>query len=784
MNAMPSIPRFVDRTMSAKCRGIAVLVCASLMFGGSANSGPVTRLVPITDGIGTYGDEAGTAIALLGDTLAVSAPSAQPTPYIPTGAIEVYRLNSGVWQSEAVLRPADPNGSLAFGSALALGQDLAVAGTGSNPGSLYTFARTGTSWQQIDKLATATYGISNLSLSGDTLFVNGQYEYLRSGNSWSLHSQLAFDQGESGGVAAIDGDNVAAVSAVISPPSPAATQSFYLYFFSRVGGNWVRQTKFNLGTHIGYLADFRAPVVLAGTTAIVSTPIGVSAFEQISGSWTSHGGLDPLTNQPGFGASLALSGDFAAVGSPDDTVLGFPMGGTAYVFTRSGNAWSRTAHVADPQVSDFYYHFGTALALDGDQLIVGAPGGNTKAGPSGKTTVFAYQGGSWTPTQAVDMGNSHINERFGSSVSASGSTLLIGGESARSVSPFVTGAAYILQQGGTGWLQEVRLTPPAPPTGQSRSFGSSVALDGDTAVVGADRIDNPTGGAYVYTRGGGTWPLQAVLTASSPIGLGWSAALQGDVLALGTGPAAAPGTVQIFSRSGVDWTAQVALQASDGMNGDEFGTTLAMDAGTLLVGAPGEDVGIEQDAGAVYVYTQSGSTWTQQAKLIAPIPAGGNGFGVAVALAGDTAVIGANTEIGEVANPGTRGAAYVYLRTGTSWSLQSVLTPQGLSPGSFGRAVSVSVSGDRAVIGAPYSGDVTSNGRVYVFNRSGSTWTQALQLQGPPQTGYHPDSDQFGMSVAVRGEQAMIGATADGSTGAVFLFGIGDALFADGFESP
>src|SRR5439155_12747270 len=184
-------------------------------------------------------------------------------------------------------------------------------------------------------------------------------------------------------------------------------------------------------------------------------------------------------------------------------------------------------------------------------------------------------------------------------------------------------------------------------------FGHSVAIDGDTVVVGAHYGNTPAGrdagAAYVFLRLGHTWIRQAKLLAPDGAqgdSFGSSVAIEGDTAvvaaAFGTTPTGErAGSAYAFVRSGGKWTEQAKLSPSDGVLGDQFGWAVAFSGETALVGAPFADLPSAQGAGAAYAFDRSGTAWSQAAKLIAPDASGGDQFGVAVGLLADAAVIGA-----------------------------------------------------------------------------------------------------------------------------------------------
>ena len=185
-------------------------------------------------------------------------------------------------------------------------------------------------------------------------------------------------------------------------------------------------------------------------------------------------------------------------------------------------------------------------------------------------------------------------------------------------------------------------------------FGYAVALSGSTALVGAPGKSTSTGAAYVYAGSGSSWPQQAELTASDPATtayFGWSVALSGSTAVVGApGNYNYMGTAYVFTGSGGSWPQQAELAGNNGAAGDKFGLSVAIAGPTAVVGAPLSTGG----AGAAYVYTGSGSTWPQQAELTAADAATGDHFGASVAISGSTAVAGANGK-----NTAT-GAAYVF----------------------------------------------------------------------------------------------------------------------------
>ena len=244
------------------------------------------------------------------------------------------------------------------------------------------------------------------------------------------------------------------------------------------------------------------------------------------------------------------------------------------------------------------------------------------------------------------------------------------------------------------------------------AFGDAVAIDGDTALVGQYHGLNPGG---------------------------------------------PPGSVIVFQRSGSSWTEQAVLVASDGLSSDHFGFAVDLNGDTAVVGAWSDDHAGGLDAGAVYVFTRSGSTWTEEAKLTASDATSGDHFGYAVSLSGDYLAIGAQGVAGH------RGAAYVFVRNGDSWQEQEKLTASDADQGAaFGNALAV--AGSTVVIGAPsdnLAGLATHAGSTYVFDWNGSTWTETAKLTAP--TPAHDDG--FGVVVDLDGDTLAVGCGWDDHAG-------------------
>lgn len=293
-------------------------------------------------------------------------------------------------------------------------------------------------------------------------------------------------------------------------------------------------------------------------------------------------------------------------------------------------------------------------------------------------------------------------------------------------------------------------------------YGACVAISGDTALVPCvwETVgSHPEAGAvFVYARTAGVWSEQAVLTEPTAAladndHFGKSVALYGDTAVVGAiGVGSKTGAAYVYSRTGTTWTNVATLTASDGVAGDQFGSAVALSGNAILVTADTKSVAGNTDAGEAYVFRGGGSSWSQEASLLAPSPATNDYFGEAAALSGDTALIGAPDQAGNT------GAAYVFTRSGTTWSTPTALVPTDAVPNSlFGTAVAL--DGDTALVGALGATVGSQTGAAYAFVGSGPSWTQQQEIA-------EPASHSFGAALALDGDTAVIGADTEAVAGA------------------
>ena len=343
---------------------------------------------------------------------------------------------------------------------------------------------------------------------------------------------------------------------------------------------------------------------------------------------------------------------------------------------------------------------------------------------------------------------------------------MVAGTPVDSTDSTYAGAAYVFVRVDGKWSQQARLARDVPSA--FAEFGYSVAISGDTLVVGAPGEDaggTAAGAVYVFVRQGTTWSQQAMLTPSDPAddkNFGASVAIDGETLVVGglqdsdQGPNA--GAAYVFVRNGTSWSQQTKLTADNFSPGNLFGFSVAISSGTVAVGSPyDDDAGL--NAGAVYIFTRSGTIWREQTELFASSAADEDRLGWSVALDGDTAVAGAPRNLYFADVP---GSAHVFVRSGTTWNEQArLVASDGAATDGFGSAVGF--KGDTAVIGSRFdSSFAAGGGSVYLFTRSGTAWNRTAELASNDIGAYY----QFGYSVGTDGPTIVVGAPLAGDPNA------------------
>ena len=693
------------------------------------------------------GDQFGRAVAVAGDVAVVGA-YLDEEHGSDAGAAHIFVRHGDSWFAQQKLL-GDPQQR--FGRAVAVAGDFIAIGApqapdtdGTKRGAVYVFKRRGSTWEQQQKLTTPS------GLQGDAF-----------GSSLALNEFHLL------------------VGAPADESRPGSA-----YVFVQEGESWTHDTTLRASDEADN-NQFGHAVALAGNLSVVGAPLerrdGTQAgaayvFERRSSqpqgaTWTETKRLlassGAVENQ--FGFSVAIHGETILVGAPLDTPS--DPGGAAYAFARGPCDWTEAKKLVVPSDVREKARFGHAVALHAGTAIVAAPGGAVAP----KSVVYSFMVEERRHRQRLTTTAPRSVGKIGDTVAFDGRTLLLGADSN-------DGFALAFARVGSDFAEPTRLTP----WGGSalREFGRTVAVSGNTAVIGGSESRSVNQAVYVFVRDdrSSTWNQQAVLVPpeAAESTFGAAVSIKGDILVVGapndSEAAFRAGAAYVFMRDDGEWTLVRKLLASDATTRDNLGAAVAVrDDNVVLIGAPraGPD---GAEFGAAYVFRAADSSGWQndvsEHKLTAADGSNLAWFGEAVAITEEFAVVGASGALGG-------GAAYVFTSQETSWVEEARIVASDQVRGqAFGRAVAA--SGSTILVGTIALADAWGHnlgGSAYMFVHAGSTTTQ-LQRLSPPDL---EPGDLFGCSVAVADDIAVVGARGDddggAEAGAAYVFDRGQAAW-------
>jgi hypothetical protein len=517
--------------------------------------------------------------------------------------------------------------------------------------------------------------------------------------------------------------------------------------------------------------EFGKSVAVSGDTLVVGAwykELGTGAayvFRRNEGSADNWGEVKKLTASDGvkgdgFGYSVAISDGIIVVGAFRKEDTGHH--GAAYIFARNKGGADNWGEVKKLEASDGLStsFFGSSVAVDGDAIVIGAH--NTVVNQGAAFVFVRNEGGAdnWGEVKKLTASDGAANNYFGGAVTINGNTVLIG---ARSADGF-KGKAYVFARnegGADNWGEVKKLT--ASDNAAYDGFGRSVAISDETLLVGAK------GGAYLFARnfgGADNWGELKKLTSSDiwAGSIGSTVALSENIAFVGnSGTGSQQGAIYTFRRNlgGPDaWGEFTKLAPSMGTPGDSFGSDIDLSGDTLVVGAQLDN----NFQGAAYVFRLDGSCWEEQQKAVASDGAADDEFGLSVAIDAGTLVVGANH------NDDYKGAAYVFSHkeegVGAWGEVRKLVASDGSSGDIFGHAVAL--SGDVIVVGAPF--EDSDRGAAYVFERNeggADNWGEVKKLVASNGA----EDDVFGWSLDISAETIVVGAIGkDGQQGAAYVF--------------
>ena len=788
----------------------------------------------------------GYRVAVSGDTVVVGAWGASDRGPA-SGTAYVFQSSAGVWSEtvyeSAKLMPTDGAEYDYFGGSVAISGDVVVVGAyedddrGTDSGSAYVFEKPDTGWsgtvnESVKLLATDGAGGDrfgwSVAISGDAVAVGAYADDHQGADSGSAYvfekpvagwsetvdqsAKLVASDGELfdyfGNSVAVSGDTVI-VGAYYDDDKGSASGSAYA--FEKPEGGWsgtLWESAKLLATD-GYAGDrFGWSVAISGDTAVVGAwgdaywSGSAYLFEQ-PGGWL--GALEEsakLTSSDvsagdRFGWSVALSGDTVVVGASEDGDNG-RFSGSAYVFEKPVTGWPATMEESAkwlPSDGAAYDYFGGSVAISGDNVVAGAWGDDSLAGSA---YVFEKPVTGW-PTTMEESAKLNASERgggaalLGYSAAVDGDVVVVGAYGANYNGSF-SGAAFVFEKPGSGWVgvrtESAKLLPFGG--GPDDEFGRSVAISGDTVVVGAPGDDDQganSGSAYVFTKpvedgwsGTLSWPATLQPSGGSAgDGFGRSVAISGDTVVVGAnfddGSVTGSGSAYIFEKPEMDWSGTVIqsakLQPSDGAESDQFGYSVGISGETVVVGANYGD-GSVTDSGSAYIFEKPGIGWSETvgeaAKLLPSDGAAYDYFGGSTAISGDVVVVGAWGDDSQA------GSAYIFEKPGDGWSgtvsQSAKLLPSDGEVGDwFG--CSVGVSEDTVVVGAVYDDDNgTDSGSAYGFEQPAAGWSGTLNESAKLLPAGGAGGDGFGTAVTISPDTVVVGAPeTDSQAGSAYVYG-------------
>jgi hypothetical protein len=771
----------------------------------------------------------GCSVGIDGDYIAVGAASWSTktgTIYSSCGVAYIFVRTGTAWAQQSQLLASDPSTNDQFGTAVAISGNYVAVGAKNwsqktplsiiNCGAVYVFSRSGTTWSAgnggvpllaADRAANDQSG-SSVSISGDyivsgapswsqkfpsvsILYCGAAYIFVRDTTTslWSQQAQLTVGDGIVSGNAG-SAVSIRGTTALIGAYG-MSSQAGRSYTFYRSGTTWLKGTVIVAGDatasdRLGYSACLSSRYVVCGayswsqktpsflnssgtvytTTLLAFTPGAVTlSGGNFGDTVTANGTIGAATVSNGL-APYTYSWTSTGTGVSAVTTAG-PLSGL-----RPG---TYTLNAADNNgvTSSYTYTISTYTQIVQSIALITHATGRTSA-TGAIAAVTASTGGTGTGYTYAWSNSS------GASTISTPTTLV----AKASLLPGLYTLTATDSNGGTGiYVYEISYTISllskalASDPAQNDTFGGASAIDGQYMVVGASAKNNSQGAAYTFVRSdttaGGTYTFLAKLLSPVPVNsnvFGTAVAINGDTVVVGEPSESGGGKVHVFFRTNnTTWTAQsgTGLVASDRSTNDLFGCSVGIDGDYVVSGANGwstKSAPIYTSCGAAYVFLRTGSTWAQQSRLLASDASAGDRLGWRVAISGIyivcTAVAWSQKTPVALLNC---GAAYVFSRSGTTWTVGnggSALTASDASA-SDTLGYGVSISGDYFVVGSIAWSQklpvISGLGCAYIFKRDTTTsvWSQQSQLTGGDSA---VANTQSGLSVSIRGANAVISA--------------------------
>ncbi len=592
------------------------------------------------------------------------------------------------------------------------------------------------------------------------------YDY--DGSQWIKTHELFADDGhagdEFGHSVSLSGNRVL-VGARFDRMSGFRAGAAYVFDFD--GTTWVKSQKLIARDLQSSGDEFGFTVSLFGDRALIGAPNddeesnnagAVYIFDLIADIWQETQKLTSMDAAPfnGFGHSVSLYQDRVLIGSLNNTAHVFDVDTGGFVPTQ-------ILTPSDPMLAG---GFGRSVSLHGDRALIGA-----QDSQNGKGSAYVFDfSGVWIETQKLVASDADNNDRFGNSVSLFADRALIGAFESDDPGFSATGAAYVYDLTMGTWNESIKIR--GNDISSFDSFGNAVSLSNGHLIVGAfldNGDDFDSGSAYIFQESGGSWLQRQKLiideTGAAFDQFGYSVSTEGQRTVVGVigddDQGLDAGAVYVFDMVNEQWQLSQKLFASDAGGFDNFGFAVSLSGNRLAVSAISDDE-TANGSGAVYIFELNNGFWLQTTKIKAMDAAQDDQFGYSTSLQNNRLVVGARRNDSSSINA---GAAYVFDEIGGNWSqAQKLIASDTANNDEFGFSVSLSLN--RILIGARYNNEMGNNaGAAYLFDLNGNTWIQTVKLTASDGA----SSDEFGSSVSLLGNWAVVGAPREGR-GAAYFF--------------
>ena len=709
----------------------------------------------------------GSTVTLFEDLLFVGAPEDPDAGGVTSGTVSLFRHTEAGW-TRVQLNGADKlekpglHGADQFGFALEWdGRQLLASAPGAGEAYVFdvvftdTYSATLTGQQLVQSGAAADdqFGFS-ASLDRNRLVVsaplaNGSsagigrvYMFTNNGAGWS-ETQVLDSDGLPPGVTglqqferfghALELDGSTLVVGVPRDSGSIPEDAGRVLVYEQERGVYAYAQTLQ-DTLLSEFNEFGRAITLDGPTMAIASRVNsqtssgsgaVSVFVRGVEHWEHQQRLtafDAIDGE-GFGTSMDLQGDTLVVGAPTGLTAeaGTAISGTTYIYQRIGNVWNsqQKRSAPDAAVGDLY---GSDVTLYGDMVVAGVAAdddnGYTNSGaafsfrviPAIERILTAYD-----PTTFA---------QFGVQVAVSGDTVVVGAHQAEHSGLFKAGAVYIYQRVDREWPLQQKIT--ASDAAMDDLFGASVDIDVNRIAVGAPGKNGGDGAAYMFERVGTVWferqKIESDQIDATGDAFGSSVGVSGNWMVVGAehdnDAASNAGSGFAFEFDGFNWLLRDTLLAGDVAADHQFGHGVSMDGDSVVVTASGA-------GGGAYVFTRSGSSWPQEAKLNSP----GGQLLSAAAISGDTVIAGASTDATDATNA---GAAYIYKRPFNVLPAATlpvaVLGPSDPAPEKyFGASVAI-FANTALVVASGDSSSGTNSGAAYGFSESAGGWFEQFKL--------------------------------------------------------